>query len=96
MAQLEGKTAFVTGGMGGIGRAICARFAKEGAQVVAADVAGGDGLPDGVSHLPYDVTEESAVVGAFTELASRWDKLDILVRMWPILVYSIWENMEYQ
>lgn len=79
MGQLEGKTAFVTGGMGGIGRAICARFAKEGAQVVAADIAGGGDLPDGVTQVPYDVTDEKAVVGAFSDLAARWDKLDILV-----------------
>ena len=79
MGQLEGKTAFVTGGMGGIGAAICARFAKEGAQVVAADIAGAGALPDGVSHVAYDVTDEGAVVGAFCDLASRWDKLDILV-----------------
>ena len=35
---LQGKTAFVTGGTGGIGAAICARFAAEGASVVAADL----------------------------------------------------------
>ena len=39
MGLLAGKTGFVTGGAGGIGAAICARFAKEGAEVVAADVA---------------------------------------------------------
>ncbi|MEM8686625.1 MAG: SDR family oxidoreductase [Pseudomonadota bacterium] len=79
MGQLEGKTAFVTGGMGGIGAAICARFAKEGAEVIAADIAGNGALPDGVSHLAYDVTKEEAVKGAFFDLAGRWDKLDILV-----------------
>ncbi len=79
MGQLEGKTAFVTGGMGGIGSAICARFAKEGAQVVAADIAGGGDLPDEVAHVPYDVTDEKTVVDTFSDLAARWDKLDILV-----------------
>ena len=37
-AMLTGKTAFVTGGTGGIGSAICERFAREGAQVFATDV----------------------------------------------------------
>ena len=79
MGQLQGKTAFVTGGMGGIGAAICARFAREGAEVIAADIAGEGTLPDGVSYLAYDVTKEEAVQGAFSDLAGRWDKLDILV-----------------
>ncbi len=35
---LEGKTAVVTGGANGIGRACCERFAHEGAAVVIADV----------------------------------------------------------
>ena len=43
MGMLEGKTAFVTGGTGGIGSAICARFEKEGAEVIAADLSDNDG-----------------------------------------------------
>jgi 3-oxoacyl-[acyl-carrier protein] reductase len=37
MGRLEGKTAIVTGAAAGIGRAIAARFAAEGAAVVAVD-----------------------------------------------------------
>ena len=55
------------------------RFAKEGAEVIAADIAGGGALPDGVSHVPYDVTDEAAVISTFEDLSSRWDKLDVLV-----------------
>jgi NAD(P)-dependent dehydrogenase (short-subunit alcohol dehydrogenase family) len=36
--QLAGKVAVVTGGAGGIGRAICERFGREGMRVVAADL----------------------------------------------------------
>lgn len=79
MAGLSGKTAFVTGGAGGIGAAICARFAKEGAEVIAADVAEPAALPEGVTWRRYDVTSEAAVRQTFDELGGLWDKLDILV-----------------
>lgn len=38
METLEGKTAVVTGGASGMGRAFCARFARAGMTIVAADV----------------------------------------------------------
>ena len=79
MGALDGKTALVTGGTGGIGTAICARFAREGADVVAADLEISGNAPDGIAALACDVTSEESVSGVFAELAERWDKLDILV-----------------
>ena len=79
MAMLSGKTAFVTGGAGGIGAAICARFAKEGAEVIAADVAEPAAVPEGVTWRRYDVTSEAAVRQTFDKLGGLWDRLDILV-----------------
>ena len=38
MQSLSGKVAVVTGGAGGIGRAMCERFGKEGMKLVVADV----------------------------------------------------------
>ena len=77
--QLAGKTAFVTGGTGGIGRAVCARFAREGATVVAADLRSEDELPAGVDFVEFDVTDENRVAATFRDLGQRWPKLDILV-----------------
>ncbi len=77
--MLEGKTAFVTGGSGGIGSAICARFAREGAQVIAADLSQRGELPGKVEFAAYDVTDETICQNTFATLAERWDKLDILI-----------------
>ena len=78
--RIDGKTALVTGGAGGIGWAICKRFAAEGAHVICADItAPGDFPPAGVEHRSLDIADESAVSSAFARLAAEWDKLDILV-----------------
>ncbi len=79
MGALDGKTAFVTGGTGGIGTAICARFVREGADVVAADLKPSGDVPDGVTAVACDVTSEESVSGVFADLSGRWDRLDILV-----------------
>ena len=42
--RLEGKVAIVTGAASGIGRATAALFAREGARVIAADLAEGEGV----------------------------------------------------
>jgi len=77
--QLQGKTAFVTGGSGGIGTAICERFAAEGAQVIAADLHPPLTAVQGVEFREFDVTSESMVIATFNEIALQWQRLDILV-----------------
>jgi meso-butanediol dehydrogenase/(S,S)-butanediol dehydrogenase/diacetyl reductase len=77
--QLQGKTAFVTGGSGGIGVAICERFAAEGASVIAADLQTPANLPSSVEFREFDVTSEATVTATFDTLAQQWGKLDILV-----------------
>ncbi|MEM9279047.1 MAG: SDR family oxidoreductase [Pseudomonadota bacterium] len=89
MGVLSGKTAFVTGGTGGIGSAICERFEKEGADVIAADLADNGGAG---TFLKFDVTDEAGIIHAFKSLEEKWDKLDILVNAAGIEIEETIEN----
>ena len=77
--MLKGKTALVTGGEGGIGRAICNRFAREGAQVVSADLTQRMTPNERIRFVEFDVTREDHAVSQFESLSKQWDRLDILV-----------------
>ncbi|OXY82624.1 SDR family NAD(P)-dependent oxidoreductase [Oceanimonas doudoroffii] len=78
--QLRGKVALVTGGRGGIGRGICERFANEGATVIAADIAQGEGaLPEAVCFERLDVTNEDNVHALMAKVGEKYGQLDILV-----------------
>jgi len=83
MSRLEGKVALVTGGRGGIGRAIVSRFAREGATVYAADLDEGgslpDAAPDGSRFLYLDVTSEDSAISVMDRVAAEQVRLDILV-----------------
>jgi NAD(P)-dependent dehydrogenase (short-subunit alcohol dehydrogenase family) len=80
--SLDGKTALVTGGRGGIGRAVVARLRAEGATVYAADVsevapgAGGDAF---ARQIRLDVTSESEVHEALDRIREEQGKLHVVV-----------------
>ncbi|WP_422036751.1 SDR family NAD(P)-dependent oxidoreductase [Roseibium sp.] len=81
--MLDGKVALVTGARGGIGRAIVARFVKEGAKVHAADLSPAGSLDvaedDGSRFLKLDVTSEADAINAMEQIREEDGKLDILV-----------------
>ncbi len=82
--RLADKIALVTGGRGGIGRAICDRFSREGAVVFAADLSetgSMDAADDriGGEFVRLDVTDETSVKHAFAAVGADHSRLDILV-----------------
>lgn len=75
----DGRVVVVTGGAKGIGAAIAARFASDGARVVAADLAP---PTDGDRRIRYETVDVSAaddVESLFTRVGSDYGRVDVLV-----------------
>jgi NAD(P)-dependent dehydrogenase (short-subunit alcohol dehydrogenase family) len=69
--RLQGKVAIVTGAASGIGKATAALFRAEGAQVIAADMAEGDGV------IRADAGSEADVSGLVDQAVRDHGGLDI-------------------
>src|SRR5919206_1581193 len=69
MTDLRGKAAVVTGGAGGIGRAMGRRFGQEGMKVVLADVLA-EPLDDATRALTDEGIDAIGVVTDVTDYAS--------------------------
>jgi len=88
MARLAGRTAIVTGGAKGIGRHYSFALAAEGARVMIADIADGEGVAreiaaahgaNSVTSAVTDVSDEDAVKAVVAATMERFGRVDILV-----------------
>jgi 2-hydroxycyclohexanecarboxyl-CoA dehydrogenase len=95
--KLRGKTALVTGGGRGIGRAIALGLSQEGAQVAVLDiladnaaVVAGEIEATGVKALalPADLTKRAQVDRAIADTLAQFGQIDILVNN------AGWDRME--
>jgi NAD(P)-dependent dehydrogenase (short-subunit alcohol dehydrogenase family) len=99
--RLSGKTAFITGGGTGIGRAIALEFAREGAEVAIAgrrqapleavareiQAAGGKALT-----LECDVTKRASVEAALARCVEHFSRLSVIVNNAGVVVVADAEN----
>ncbi|MDY7101792.1 MAG: glucose 1-dehydrogenase [Actinomycetota bacterium] len=95
--RFEDRTVVVTGGGGGIGRALCAGFAAEGARVAVVDraidtaevtVAAVDKIGGRAVAVECDITERSDVDAAIRRVTAELGPIDVLVNNagWDLFV----------
>jgi 3(or 17)beta-hydroxysteroid dehydrogenase len=98
MRRLAGKAAFITGGASGLGRAMAAAFAAEGAAVAIADIDAvrGKEVAEAIGRnalfLAHDVTDEAQWIANLAEASRVLGHIDTLVNNAGIGVRGNVEN----
>lgn len=76
MTDEKFRVAIVTGGAGGLGRAIAHRLSNDGLQVAVADVEPGSGE---LMSVQVDVTDLESAAAMCAQVHDRWGRIDVLV-----------------
>jgi 3-oxoacyl-[acyl-carrier protein] reductase len=105
--RFEGKTAIVTGGSRGIGRACAAQLLAEGARVALVDQSGAEEAaqalaeeykvaPGQVRAFQADVRDGDRAAQLVDQLLGEWGRLDVLVNSAGIVRDGLMGNMTRQ
>lgn len=100
--RLENKVAIVTGGAVGIGRAICERYAREGAKVVVADIRAdlakevAAAIGTSAAGIGVDVTKQDSIDALMDETVRTFGQVDILVNNAGIFTAAPLEEITHE
>lgn len=104
MKDVQGKTAFITGGASGVGYGMAHAFLKAGMNVVVADIrddrlvsacADLSRLSDQVHGIRLDITDREAMARAADEAEARFGKVHLLCNNAGINVFGPVEEASY-
>jgi 3-oxoacyl-[acyl-carrier protein] reductase len=78
-SSLAGQVVLITGGSGGMGRAIANTFKAAGASVIATDLSEHEDIGPGVEYRQYNVTSRAETDKVIDGVLAKHGKVDVLV-----------------